>query len=67
MEGFFNSLNNPGKVQFIFGIEKWEFCIKSQKCIPQLLDFKQGKTYIAKLSPILVEGELCGTILTMSP
>ncbi|WP_431188382.1 sigma 54-interacting transcriptional regulator [Bacillus thuringiensis] len=67
MEGFLNSLDNPDKVQFIFGIKKWKFCIKSQKCIPQLLDFKLGNSYIAKLSPILVEEELCGTILTMSP
>ncbi|WP_234881349.1 sigma-54 interaction domain-containing protein [Bacillus mycoides] len=67
MEAFLNSLDNPDKVQFIFGIKKWGFCIKSQKCIPQLLDFKLGNSYIAKLSPILVEEELCGTILTMSP
>ncbi|WP_043314665.1 sigma 54-interacting transcriptional regulator [Bacillus cereus] len=67
MAEFFKSVDNPNKVQYIFGIKKWELCIESQKCILKLLDFKRGNSYIAKLSPILVEEKLCGTILKMNP
>ncbi|EOP45717.1 sigma 54-interacting transcriptional regulator [Bacillus cereus] len=67
MAEFFKSVDNPNKVQYIFGIKKWELCIESQKCILKLLDFKRGNSYIAKLSPILVEEKLCGTIIMMNP
>ncbi|QWH31743.1 PAS domain-containing protein (plasmid) [Bacillus mycoides] len=67
MAEFFKSVDNPNRVQYIFGIKKWELCIESQKCILKLLDFKRGNSYIAKLSPILVEEKLCGTILMMNP
>ncbi|PFV97248.1 transcriptional regulator [Bacillus thuringiensis] len=66
MTEFLKSVDNPNIVQYIFGIKKWEFYIESQKCIPKLLDFKRENSYIAKLSPILVEEKLCGTILTMN-
>ncbi|KXY48282.1 transcriptional regulator [Bacillus toyonensis] len=65
MAEFLKSVDNPNKVQYIFRIKKWEFCIESQKCIPKLLDFKRGNSYIAKLSPIMVEEKLYGIILTM--
>lgn len=67
MNHLLSQFPKKNSVSSLVGKEIWEKVRKSGKMASELIRFEKGYPYIAKLNPIIIEGEFCGTVLAMSP
>lgn len=67
MDNLISELQIEANVKSIVGPSSWKKMKQTRSPLVQLFNASNGLSYVAKLNPVILEAELGGTVLTMSP